>query len=204
MINKTKIFPPLKEIAELKRQCENKNDNDNDNDNSKTPVPAYLRNYPSQKSWFDINFKLFDSQLDRLQQRCTCRSGVQLPGVCAHAGCIIRLVFHVMKLGTVEQLLRMNKRDKLIKEKIVNLYAFSEELKANKQRYKWLCLHCSSPINKENKDNKKDHVKCYHCYRYYHLKCVGQELLREYDEYTRTIWHCPNCDYQHVWCVRNA
>ena len=142
--------------------------------------------------------------MDRLQQRCMCRSGIQLPGVCAHAVCIIRLVFHVMKLGTVKQLLTINKREKLITEKIVNLHAFSEELKANEQRHKWLCIHCSSPIKEDNEDNTEDHVKCNHCFRYYHLKCVSQESVREYNECTQTIWQCPNCDDKHAWCVRNS
>ena len=203
VIDKTKIFPTLKEIAELKRQCENEKDDDNNNKNNvSSPPPSYLQKYPDQKSWFDLKFELFDSKLDRLQQRCTCRSGVQLPGVCAHAGCIIRLVFHVIRLGTVQQLLTINRRDKLIKEMIVNLYPFSEELKANKQKYKWLCLHCSSPINKENTDN--DHIKCNHCFRYYHLDCINQKSIGNYSKYIKTIWHCPNCDYQHVWCVRNS
>ena len=137
----------------------------------------------------------------RLQQRCSCRSGVQLPGVCAHAGCIIRLVYQVLILGKVEQLLKMNQRDKLIKQNIVNLYAFSEELKAHKEKYKYLCLHCSSPINKEK---EQDHIKCNHCFRYYHLDCINQKYIKNYSKYIQTIWHCPNCDYQHVWCVRNS
>ena len=195
VIDKTKIFPSLKEIAELKKQCEN------DNNDSNPPPPSYLQNYPSQKSWFDLKFELFDSQLDRLQQRCSCRSGVQLPGVCAHAGCIIRLVYHVLKLGTVDQLLKINRRDRLIKQMIVNLHPFSEELKANKEKYKYLCLHCSSPVNKENTE---EYIKCNHCFRYYHLLCINQKSIHDYSKYIQTIWHCPNCDYQHVWCVRNS
>ena len=51
-------------------------------------------------------------------------------------------------LGKVEQLLKINQRDNLMKTNVINLYAYLEELKANKEKYKYLCLNCLSPINK--------------------------------------------------------
>ena len=62
------MFSSLEEFEGLGRQCEN------DVDNSKTQPPEHLQNHPSQKSLSHLNFESFDSQLDRLQQRCTCRS----------------------------------------------------------------------------------------------------------------------------------
>ena len=179
VIDKTKIFPPLQEIEKLKRQCDIDENNNNDNNSNQPPPPAYLQNYPSQKSWFDLDFELFNSQLDRLQQRCSCRSGVQLPGVCAHGGCIIRLVYQVLMLGKVDQLLKINSRDKLIHKNIINLFPFSEELKANKEKYKWLCLQYSSPINRKNIDI---YIRCKHCFRYHHLDCVNQKSTQHYSK----------------------
>ena len=84
LINKTETSPPLKAFEELKRECKNDNDDVSDN-KSNAPPPKHLKNYPSQKSRLDLKFELFDSQLNRLQQRCSCRFCVELSGACAHA-----------------------------------------------------------------------------------------------------------------------
>ena len=44
---------------------------------------SHLINYLKEKSWYDLDFTLFDGKSSRLQLSCTCRSEAQLPECCA-------------------------------------------------------------------------------------------------------------------------
>ena len=199
-IDHSKIFPPPDEIENLREEHKSNKSKSNNSTLNNDNI-AYLEEYPQPKSWFDLDFELFNSDLSRLQQRCSCRSGVQLPGCCAHCGCIIRLIWHILHLGKVDQLLKKNKRDIKIEEKIINLFHFSEELKANAEKYKYICLCCSSAVNKKKKNSYK---RCGICYRRYHLTCTQSMNIHRQSKFIQTVWHCPLCTSQDSWCVRNS
>lgn len=119
VVDENKIFPPPKEQEKLKAKSK---------DSKNIKKPSYLDKYPKTKSWFDLNFDLFYSKLSRLQQRCTCRSGVQLPGCCAHCGCIIRLIFHVLKYGNVDVFFYYMKIQEISKlKKILLIYSIFQK-----------------------------------------------------------------------------
>ena len=160
---------------------------------------AYLNQYPKMKSWYDKNFKLDNSSLSRLQQRCNCRSGVQLPGVCAHIGAVIRLTYFIL-FRDVNELLKMNKRDRLINENIVNLTPFSKEQRRLREENvnKHWCPICGTPTI-------QNCVQCDGCQRWYHPECIKTTLDDiAKDHFTATVFHCPMCSNHDVWVVRNT
>ena len=184
--SQTRLFPSLEEIDKLRK-------------NAIVPESlSYLKKYPrKQKSWYDLDFRLFDSKLARLQHRCSCRSGVQLPGVCAHCGCILRLIFCVL-FQDIKELLRKNKRDRLIYENIVDLTPFSKEQKRLRKEYDHWCPLCGHPT-------KDTCVQCDICNRWYHPSCIKTSLKDiEQDKFASTVFHCPMCNTNDAWVVRNT
>ena len=186
------------------------NNNDNNNTNDNVIDDEDRPRFPKPKSWFDLNFELFDSELSRLQHRCSCRAGVQLPGVCAHTGAIIRLIFHLIKEGgDGSELQKLNSRDSRILDQnssITNLYPFSQDMKKEKIEAKYWCCYCSSGIVTE----LTKYMRCSNCYRIFHLDCcqsAEKEMygyVRENKEMYKKIYHCPICSPQDVYAFANC
>ena len=181
------LFPSFESIEELRK------------DSDVPPSLQHLTKYPIQKSWFDLDFGLFESELARLQQRCSCRSGVQLPGVCSHAGCILRLIYYILFLE-VHDLLKKNKRDQLICDKICDLTPFSKEQKRFREENDHLCPVCRTPIKED-----QESVQCDGCNRWYHPSCIKTTLEDiNKDLFITTVFHCRMCSTSDVWMVRST
>ena len=129
--------PPMKE---QKVQLDDDDDDGNDcRDDANIPESlSYLRNYPTEKSWYDLDFTLFDSQLSRLQLRCSCRSGAQLPGCCAHGITSIWLIYFVL-FSDIQEILKQTKRDKQIMDNFIDLTPYSVYQKGRKQKSEHWC-----------------------------------------------------------------
>ena len=103
-------------------------------DNANIPESlSYLKNYPTEKSWYDLDFTLFDSKLSRLQLRCSCRSGAQLPSCCAHGNSSVWLIYFVL-FSDIKEILKQTKRDKKIMENIVDLTSYSAFRRGRKEK----------------------------------------------------------------------
>ena len=152
----------------------------------------YLKNYPKEKSWYDLNFDLFDSKLARLQTSCTCRSGAQLPGACAHISTCLWLIYHVL-YGNLDEALKQTKRDQKIVKNIIDITGYKKYKKNNQN-------HC---ICNEKKNEKL--FFCDGCKKKYHPSCIdtSENDIKE-NKKTFTMWHCKHCQSQWVWVVRNA
>ena len=191
LIDESKLFAKqtMQKVEELRKDCN---------------IPSsleYLHKYPKAKSWFDLNFDLFHSKLCRLQQRCSCRSGVQLPGVCAHAGCILRLIFTVIFRGNINHLLKRSKRDESIRRNIVDLFPFSVAEKEMKQELEFMCLICRD----STKEDINCRIKCNVCCRFYHTECINTTIEDINDDpFTKTVFHCPQCRPTDTFACRNT
>ena len=168
-------------------------------DNTTTPtIPQslqYLKKYPVKKSWWDLDFTLFDSKLARLQAGCICRSGAQLPGCCAHAGSILWLIFFIL-FGNVAQILKPSERDKRILKSIVDLTPYNRYRKSIKKDNSFWCV-C-------RQDKGEEFVQCDCCMIWYHPSCVSTTMEDiESDRYVFDTWHCKFCDGDSVFVVRN-
>ena len=100
---------------------------------------SYLEDYPTEKSWYDLDFTLFDSKLSRLQLRCTCRSGAQLPGCCAHGNSSVWLIYFVL-FSDINKILKQTKRDKQIMNNIVDLTPYSIYQSGLKKKLEHWCF----------------------------------------------------------------
>ena len=154
---------------------------------------------PNQKSWYDLDFRLFDSALARLQQRCNCRSGVQLPGVCKHVGSMLWLTWYSI-FSDPDEILQMSKRDKAIFASISDLTAFSQEQKKQRKKAKYWCIVCKTA------DKEGDgYVHCDKCNKWYHYSCLKTtESDVKKDPYTTSVYFCNLCSAWDVWVVRNT
>ena len=164
----------------------------------------YLEKYPKIKSWYDLNFELFNCQLARLQIRCSCRSGAQLPSCCAHSSACLWLIFYVLKTGNINELLKENKRDEKILDTINDLTPYSEYLKKKKSQslhYCWVCKNVEEP---EDDDEWIHWVECNNCVLWCHPECLCTTMDEiEQDRFTYEIWHCRFCSSQDVFVSRN-
>ena len=160
----------------------------------------YMKKYPiQQKSWFDLDFTLFNSALARLQQMCNCRAGVQLPGVCKHVGCCI-LGTYSMIMEDTNEILQKSKRDLRIWNSITDLTPWSKQ----QQKYGKQSYH-QCPICRNNEKDKDGFVHCDKCGRYYHYSCA--ETTRqdvEKDMFTKKVYYCIYCSTWDTWVVRNT
>ena len=156
---------------------------------------SYLEKYPRKKSWYDLDFTLFDSKLARLQLRCNCRSGAQLPGCCSHGNSSVWLIYFVL-FSDYKEILKQTKRDKEIMKNFINLTPYSIYQKSKKARAKHWC-YCQQEKN-------EGWVQCDKCTKWYHPSCTGTTMEDiEKDKYTFNIWHCKFCQSNDVWVVRN-
>lgn len=161
----------------------------------------YLEKYPKpnhQKSWYDLDFTLFDSKLARLQLRCSCRSGAQLPGCCAHGGSCIWFIYYVL-FKNIQQLLKNSPRDEQILQKITDLSPYAVYAKGRKKKGTHWCICKSSDKDDEG------WVECDNCMIWYHPSCSDttmEDIKR--DRYIYDIWHCKYCTNNDVWVVRNS
>ena len=150
---------------------------------------------PSVKSWYDLNFKLFNSKLARLQQRCCCKSGAQLPGCCAHLGSMLWLIFWSIFSG-ITKALTLSERDKLIRKRLIDLTAFCQkQRKAKDDSIHW-CPRCHTLQPATVK-----WVNCIECFKWYHRKCAKIKI-DEYQE-KRKNWLCEICTTWKGWTARH-
>ena len=155
-----------------------------------------MEKYPKQKSWYDLDFTLFDSKLSRLQLRCSCRARAQLPGCCAHGSCCIWLIFYVL-FGDVQSVLKESKRDKQIMDNIVDLTPYSLLNQRKKKKNVHWC-YCKQTKN-------EGYVQCDKCTKWYHPSCIDTTMEDiESDRHTFDIFHCKFCCSNDVWVVRNC
>ena len=150
----------------------------------------YLNEYPLEKSWYDINFDLFDSKFARLQAACTCRSGAQIPGCCAHISTCLWLIYYVSN-GNLYEALKEKKRDEMILKNINNLTGYKQYKLKNKHNF------C---VCKQDKDD--DIYMCDKCKRWYHASCLGAKPKEIQSMFK--IWYCKFCKGNSVWMVRNT
>ena len=130
---------------------------------------SYLHNYLQRKSWYDLDFRLFDSKLARLQLRCTCRSGAQSPSCCAHGNSPIWVTFFVL-FSNVQENLKQTTRDKKIKESmIVDLTPWSVYQSGRKENSEHWCF-----CNQDKPDEPWD--QCDKCFKWYHPNCCATAL----------------------------
>ena len=149
------------------------------------------------KSWYDLDFKLFNSQLSRLQQRCCCKSGAQLPGCCAHVGAILWLIFWCIFSG-IEAALKLSKRDLQIRKSLINLRPFCDQQRKAKAKSDRWCPKCHTLNESEI------FINCTSCARSYHIKCVNMNYEQYQNENKISRWHCEACTSWDAFVVRNT
>ena len=150
----------------------------------------YLKKYPLEKSWYDIDFQLFNSKFARLQASCSCKSGAQIPGCCAHIGACLLLVQSVAQ-DNLDAKLKETKRDQMILNTINDLSGYKIYKKNNKIE----CFACQQK-------KKDDTFLCDKCKTWYHASCIGA-TANEIDD-TLPFWFCPNCDARSVFICRHT
>ena len=182
----------------------NRNDDDNNNHNNvdlsqSGPTPEsqkYLLKYPKEKSWYDLNFNLFKTSLAKIQISCTCCSGAQLPGSCAHGSSSIFL-FNYGFEGRINDIVKQTLRDKKIQENIYDLTPYKDWCKQTDFN-STLCVCHKVTVDKTM-------VLCDGCRKWWHPLCLNttmEEVRRDKD--TFNIWHCSYCKSYDVWIVRNV
>jgi len=166
----------------------------------------YLANYPKNfaepKSWYDLNFDIWQTPLSRIQITCSCRSGQQIPSCCAHSSTVLWLLFYSMNGNShsYSKLMEQKEKDVKIKKSLVDLVAFSNYkklrqkllTKENKNLETWgdICI-C-------HKSYDENVIECTGCGKWYHPKCLGQEYeqIMQTNSYVAAYWHCIYCgDY---------
>ena len=159
------------------------------------PELQYLDRYPvKEKSWFDLNFQLFESDLARLQHRCECFAGAQLPGPCAHICCSLWLVYYSL-FDEIADFLKPTKREEQIRLNVNDLTYWTEYRKKST----WHCPLCRSNTN------DSDLIECDCCKAWYHPQCINTSMKEiTKDGKVLAIWHCPFCDSNQVWMVRTT
>lgn len=163
--------------------------------NPKYSELKYLEQYPlKDKMWFDLDFRLFESRVNRLQHRCECFSGAQLPGPCGHT-CTCLLLIYFALYDDIEAFLFPTARERKILNSINDCEYWSK-----KKDSKWDCLLC------QEDDQSKVHelIECDGCKAWYHATCLETTLQKiQEDTATFDIWHCPFCSSHKVWTVRH-
>ena len=158
-----------------------------------------MKHYPKQaKSWYDLDFRLFNSKLARLQHRCCCQSGAQLPGCCSHTGSMLWLIYWSIFSG-LGNAIKMSPRDLSIRKHLINLTAFCGEQKKMKDKAERWCPKCHTLLSPDAK-----FINCDSCLQWYHIHCV-QMTTEEYQlQQTRPIWHCEACISWDTFVIRNT
>eukprot|EP01084_Bolivina_argentea_P127041 224758_1 len=156
----------------------------------------YMERYPHEKLWYDLNFKLFNSQMSRVQFRCDCRSGSQLPSCCHHVAACLRLFWYTLCAEeTLEQtLMKRSKRDIAIDNCMYDCTMYKQFQNDHPNEDGCIC--------KEHKD--EDTILCNSCGIWYHPTCVGttwDDIMSS--KYTYDEWWCRNCDINAVWTIRH-
>ncbi len=161
------------------------------------PSLGYLRNYPKEeKSWYDMDFTLWNTPLARIQIICSCRSGAQLCSCCAHGSSTIWLIYYAI-FGDIDKALESSKRDQEISNgtNIVDLTEYAAYLKIRGKRHN-ICVKCK-------KETDETTMLCDGCHCRFHPKCAGTTLVEiQRDKYHYNIWHCRQCNTDEVWCAR--
>ena len=167
---------------------------------SKKPNPKYselkyLEQYPlKDKMWFDLDFRLFESRVNRLQHRCECFSGAQLPGECGHT-CTCLLLIYFALYDDIEAFLFPTPRERKILNSINDCEYWSK-----KKDSKWDCLLCQE----DDQSKRHELIECDGCKAWYHATCLETTLQKiQEDTATFDIWHCPFCSSHKVWTVRH-
>ena len=159
----------------------------------------YMKNYPREKLWWDLDFELFQSSFSRLQASCDCTSGAQLPGCCAHIATVLWLIFFAINdLGVMwEDIISDNKRDISINNVINDMKIYKDWKSTQQKSY---CFCGSSEL-----DNHADGlIQCDGCKLYFHPICINQTMSQIQDSKVINQWHCPFCNSNRVWTIRHC
>ena len=102
------------------------------------------------KSWFDMDFTLYNSQLARTQHSCSCFSGDQLPGACAHVATFLILLWTMCcDQDFIKKKLKRSARNTKIARNVGNVSGYSNKKKKAKKRPKNPRCQCNISRRKE-------------------------------------------------------
>ena len=168
------------------------------------PGLQYLDDFPKQfakpKSWYALDFEIWETPLSRVQISCSCRSGQQIPSCCAHSSTILWILFYSMFGDLQKDVLAPAPKDVKIAMSLPNFMPWNNYLKAkaaalekeNPELATWtkdICI-CNKAFAND------DVIECSSCGKWYHPKCIGQEY-EKIKEHQRVMdyWHCFFCDH---------
>lgn len=139
-----------------------------------------------EKSWKDVDFSLWKTDLGRLQYFCTCNAGAQLANPCAHvSSCIYFMIW--INQDCLADKLKTKKRDQRIKENVTDLSgacAYFNRVAAENKDVKLYCV-CRQPFHGSM-------IQCYGCEEWYHPKCISssESEIRQMDAESFKCWWC--------------
>ena len=161
---------------------------------------GYILDIPSSRSWFDMDFSVFNNPLSRLLHACKCQSGSQIPGMCKHRGAMVIFMWAILnELAELEDYSQRKKYDESLLKKVCDAEDYREfEVKMGDKRLRLdICYVC----NKERHDWYK--LLCDACRCWFHPQCLGQDMdtivrLKE----VHNNWFCSYCTGQRCWWRR--
>ncbi len=131
-----------KETEYKKQETDNSTDdnhsNTNNNSNCEDDNHQNAMLIPTKKSWKNIDWSLWDSELIRVQYFGTCNAGQQMVNPCAHVAAFFKLIWWSLTKQLQEQL-KVRKKDAVLLNKgtgPTNLHHCVEYLKSVKKHYK--------------------------------------------------------------------
>ena len=158
-----------------------------------------LDEYPTKsKSWWDLNFTLFETQLARLQHACQCRTGQQLPGCCAHTSSFLWLLFHALKDSTVlNKITSVSKRDSNIIKNVQSMVPFKKYQKQHPHHFAKGCW-CQ-------KNKNEPTIHCQTCNMFVHPSCAQTQLKHiNKHSWTKEAFWCKSCNGYLHWITING
>lgn len=175
-------------------------DTRNKPERSQLPVALrYMADYPEAKLWWDLDFSLMDSKLARIQTKCRCASGQPVPGLCAHTGTWLRLLFYsVKRIKDIDKIICESPRDRRIFETVHDMKPYKEFLKCNEELF-WKAKGC---FCRQAKDEAT--FLCQGCDVYYHPSCIGstEDEIRD-NTWTERAFFCNNCHINKVFMAKH-
>ena len=135
----------------------------------KMKLSPFVGDFVPAQEWKNINFALYKSKLARLQYFCDCKAGAGIINPCAHIAALIILLWAVLN-EELEELTKISKRDKRIKEKVVDLTKAKEWREKNVPQIYCICKEVWDP------KVRKYMIECESCTRWLHPQCVGARV----------------------------
>ncbi len=163
------------------------------NDLNLPPSLEYIK-YSKEKSWYDLNFRLFNSRIARIQYVCQCKRGTQLPSCCAHVATFLWLIWYCVNRKNIDMLLMDTPRDLKIKDKIVNLKEYKKWLRANESEDMNTWCFCKG---KGDYADNTMMINCNSCGMWWHPTC-SKTTVNDVTASKRAmnLWYCINCNGQ--------